>query len=96
MIDIKNKLVLNNGTVKFYTNDFTKSLQEYLHEDTQAESKGLKPVIFPCMVVYLAEFLDGSKMYVVVDNEKGCVVHESVSFESMCYWVDMLRFDERT
>jgi hypothetical protein len=95
MIEIENKLVFETDTAKWYTNSFTESLQDYLHNDSQGKAYHGNEIVFSDYYVYMVETDEYGKEYVVVDNSTKEPMYANSSFEGICVWVDMIRFNKR-
>jgi len=91
---LENVLVFETDKAKWYTNDMTKSIDEWLCKDSLAEQKGIPSIIFKNFKSYFCELSSG-KVYVIIDNKEGSIIHESTSFEALCVYIDMLRFNQR-
>ena len=90
----ENTLIHETDLAKWYVNDMTKSIDEWLHTDTLAEQQGIPPILFISLKSYMCELASG-KCYVIVDNKKGSIIHEGSSFDGIGIFIDMMRFSQR-
>jgi len=91
----EDKLVFETDVAKWYINDMTKLLDELLYEDTDVKLYGKEQIIFSNLKSYLVKTTDGYNPYIIVDNNEGCPIYASQSFEAVCFHIDAMRASRR-